>query len=81
MGAMGVLAFMVSEASQRDMSSPSVTEFSGEELGEERRPAKEAMPHTCTTLMCPNDDNSFLHSNVLNFQNIVTTAMPHHAHW
>lgn len=41
MGAMELGAFMVSDASQRDMSSPSVTEFSGDEFGDERSPVQE----------------------------------------
>ncbi len=39
MGAMAEPALMVRDASQRDMSSPSVREFSGDDEVDERRPA------------------------------------------
>jgi hypothetical protein len=39
MGAMEEGVFMVSDASQRDMSSPSVMEFSGDVFGDGRSPA------------------------------------------
>jgi hypothetical protein len=53
MGAIDMGGFIVSDASHRDMSSPSLTEFSGDVLGDLRSPVpieKSAKAPTESTL-------------------------------